>query len=120
MKDVRAYNTVVVERDPTAGQPALAEATAYGKPVVPALLVSSLFATLIATELPVRGATIVGQMLKFPRPVYVGETVTASIEITGVREERKVLQLATQASTARGICVDGEAVVSYGASLALG
>ena len=110
VKDVRAYEAVTAGRN--AGR--LRETATYGKPVVPPLLVGSLFSSLIANELPIRGATVIGQMLKFLRPVYVGETVSATIEIVSVREDHQLLQLVTQAATGRGLCVDGEAVVSYG------
>ena len=103
--DVRAFDAVAE----ISG-----EAPTHGQTVVPPLLVASMLHTLMTNDLPIKNATIRGQMLTFVRPVYVGETVTAEVEIVTVREDRKVAHMRTTLSTAHGTCIDGEAVVSYG------
>jgi len=83
----------------------------FGKPVVPGALAAALFSSLIARELPGAGSEIVGQMLKFLKPIYVGETVTATVEVVSIREDETLVRMGTRAATARGLCIDGEAVI---------
>jgi 3-hydroxybutyryl-CoA dehydratase len=113
-KDIRAFHAVTDDKRHHGAHATLAESNIHGKQVVPSLLVTSLFDIIIANELPVRGATVIGQMLKFPLRVHVGETVTASVEIISVQEDRYLMQVTLHASTTRGLCVDGEAVLSFG------
>ena len=119
LKDSRAFAQLSGEQSSVPPLSSMAESTSFGKPVVPPLLVTSLFWALIANELSISPVTVVGEMLKFLRPVYVGETVTATVEILSVNEERKLAQVATRAASARGFCIDGEAVVSFGGSASL-
>lgn len=113
LKDVRVYAALSADSGAVTTATGLTESSLYGKPVVPALLVASLFSRLIQDELPVREAHLIGEMLRFTLPVYVGETVTATIEAVSIRADRGLVQIATRASTTRGICVSGEAVVSF-------
>lgn len=111
MKDLEAYASLRNELNPMQLDPSYAESTSFGKPVVHALLTATLFSNLVETKLPGPGSILAGQMLRFLKPVYLGETVTATVEIVGMRPEEGVVRLATRATTRRGLCVDGEAVV---------
>lgn len=111
MKDVREFGAISGDTNPLHLDASYAQSTAFGKPVVHGMLSASLFSNLLGTQLPGPGTILLGQMLKFVKPIYVGETVTARVEITDVREDQGLIRLATQATTARGLCVDGEAVV---------
>jgi 3-hydroxybutyryl-CoA dehydratase len=53
-------------------------------------LVGSLISAKIAEKYP--GAIYISQTLHFKRPVYIGNTVTAKIELVEIREKRYFLQ----------------------------
>lgn len=46
------------------------------------MLVASLISAVLGTKLPGEGTIYLGQELKFKRPVYLGNTITAICEIT--------------------------------------
>lgn len=87
----------------------------FGGRVVHGMLVGSLFSALIGTKLPGKGSIYLGQNLSFKAPVMLGDEVTATVEITSVREGKPILKLRTFAVNADGtLVIDGDAVVKFG------
>jgi acyl dehydratase len=77
-------------------------------------LTASLFSQLMGMELPGPGAVYLSQTLKFQAPVYIGEAVTATVTVTHVRTDKRIITLETRAEVTRdGLPVtvlEGEAV----------
>ncbi len=60
-----------------------ASRTRFGKPIVHGMLVASMFGTVFGSLV---AGTIYGhQMLKFTHPVFIGDTVTARVEVKRVK-----------------------------------
>jgi 3-hydroxybutyryl-CoA dehydratase len=90
-----------------------ARRTFFGARVVHGLLAGSLVSTVIGTLLPGTGAIYREQSFRFRKPVRVGDTLTASVEVRAVDAERGELRLATAIGNQKGeTVIDGEAVVS--------
>ncbi|WP_371187818.1 MaoC family dehydratase [Thalassotalea maritima] len=99
------FNPVHLDED-------FAKQTQFGGTIVHGMLLSSLISGLLGYKMPGSGAIYLGQELKFKRPVYVGDEVTAKVEITHIREDKPIAKIATQVLDKDGkLCVDGEAVV---------
>ena len=109
--DVRTYATLSGDANPIHLDPDYARRTVFGRPIVHGLLATSLFSQLMGEELPGPGTIYLGQSLRFLRPVFVGDEVTASVEITHIREDKPIVTLRTTVATQDGIAVDGEAIV---------
>ena len=76
------------------------------------MLGASLFSTILANQLPGRGTIYLSQNLQFTAPVFFGDTLTARVIVTRVREDKPVVTLETVAVNQHGqIVVKGEAVV---------
>jgi acyl dehydratase len=80
---------------------------------VPEPLVAGLFSRLLGVELPGRGSNYLKQQLTFHRLLAPGDEVTATVEITRIRPDRRLVDLTT-----RCVGADGEPVCS-GAALVL-
>lgn len=79
---------------------------------VPGPLLGGLFSYLLGTELPGRGTNWLKQQLTFPHPAYLGEAITAVVEITRLRPEKQLVNLRTTCHNAAGdIVCRGEALV---------
>lgn len=53
---------------------------------------ASYFSAIFGTKLPGPGCVYVSQSLKFTRPVYIGDTVTATVVIKSIdHKTRKIL-----------------------------
>lgn len=111
-EDVRAFAALTGDDNPLHLDDRYAAGTRFGRRIAHGMLTASLVATVLGTRLPGPGAIYVSQRLEFRRPVYVGDTVTATVEVVDVRADKPVLRLRTTCHNQRGeLVLEGEAVV---------
>ena len=79
----------------------------FGKRVAHGILVSGLISAVLGNKLPGPGSIYMGQDLKFLAPVYIGDTITAEVEIIDLIPEKSRIKLNTT-------CVnqDGKTVIT--------
>lgn len=110
--DVMAFATLTGDFNPVHVDAAAATASSFGERIVHGMLTASLLSTVLAMQLPGPGAIYLSQTLQFLRPVKLGDTVTARVEITAIDAVRRRLTLATTIRNEREkSVVSGEAVV---------
>ena len=79
---------------------------------IPSPLLGGMFSYLLGTTLPGRGTNYLKQHLEFPTPAFVGDELTATVEIVRLRPEKNLVNLKTNCTNARGeIICQGEALV---------
>lgn len=111
---VEAFASVSEDYNPIHLDEDFAKTTQFERPIVHGMLASSLISGLLASKVPGAGSIYLGQSLKFIRPIFVGETVTAKVEVTSVRDDKPIAVISTQVLNAKGeVAVDGEATVMY-------
>jgi len=110
-EDVRAYASLSGDNNPLHVDPEYARQTSFGRPTVHGLLAATLFTQILGTQLPGPGSIYAGQLLKFLKPVYVDEPVTATVEIASINRRRGIVRLVTRAETSHGVAIEGEALV---------
>jgi acyl dehydratase len=108
--DVTSFARLSGDDNPIHLTSEAARAAGFQRPVVHGVLVISLLSQLLGTRLPGPGTILLGQTLRFRRPVYPGEHLQATVEVTGVREDKPVITLRTWVESDE-IVVDGEATV---------
>jgi acyl dehydratase len=69
---------------------------------VPEPLIGALFSYLLGVELPGFGTNYLKQELGFEQPVPIGVELTARVEITRLRPDKHLVDLATTCSDAAG------------------
>ena len=90
-----------------------AERSRFKKQICHGMLVSSLISTVIGMQLPGPGSIYLEQDLKFVKPVFIDDTVTATVTIKDIRDSR-IYTLDTVVTNQDGICVvTGTAKVLY-------
>jgi 3-hydroxybutyryl-CoA dehydratase len=110
--DVMAFAQLTGDFNPVHVDAALAAASPFGDRIVHGMLTASLLSTLIAMQLPGPGAIYLSQTLSFLRPVKIGTTLVARVEITAIDAVKGRLTLSTTIRNERGKnVVSGEAVV---------
>ena len=110
--DVMSFAQLTGDFNPVHVDDAAAAASTFGARIVHGMLTASLLSTLLAMQLPGPGAVYLNQSLSFLRPVKIGDTVIARVEITAIDVVKQRLTLATTIRNARGKnVVSGEAVV---------
>lgn len=111
-EDVLAFARLTGDTNPLHLDEAYARTTRFGSRIVPGLLTAGLISALLGTELPGPGAIYLAQRLQFLGPVYLGDTVTATVEVIAYREDKRVVTLRTACVTQRGDqVIEGEAVL---------
>ncbi|MCB2100613.1 MAG: phosphate acetyltransferase [Rhodobacterales bacterium] len=79
---------------------------------VPEPLIGGLFSYLLGAELPGFGTNYLKQDLRFLRPAPADGPLTATVEITRIRPDKHLVDLATTCTDAHGTLVcDGRALV---------
>lgn len=113
--EVNAFAGLSEDFNPLHLDPAFAASTVFERPIVHGMLLASLFSGLLGQKLPGEGSVYLGQSLSFKQPVFVGDEVTAEVEIIALRDDKPIVTLATRILTQSGaIAVTGEAVVKFG------
>ena len=80
--------------------------------IVPAPLLGGMFSDLLGTELPGRGTNWLKQAITYHRLAKPGEPLTAHVQITRLRPDKALVNLATWCTSAEGdILCRGEALV---------
>ena len=82
---------------------------------VPEPLLGALFSYLLGVKLPGLGTNYLKQETRFPATARVGESLTAQVEITRLRPDKRLVDLATTCQGADGrLIARGRALVYVG------
>src|SRR5690348_13278620 len=110
--DIRAFAEVTGDGNPLHIDDAFAAHSRFGRRIAHGLLSAGLISAVLGTRLPGPGAVYLQQTLRFVRPVYPGDTLTAMVEVTAYRDDRRMITLRTTCTDQRGdMVLDGEAVM---------
>ncbi|MGA7614872.1 MAG: MaoC family dehydratase [Thermoanaerobaculia bacterium] len=91
--DVRRFVEITGDANPLHVDDEFAASTRYGRRVLHGMLTASLFSTMVGMLLPGTGAIYRSQTLRFLRPVYVGDSVTAHFVVRSVDREKHRLEI---------------------------
>ncbi len=113
--DIEAFAELTGDRNPLHLDDVFARRSRFGRPIAHGTLVAGVISAALGMVLPGPGAIYLSQTLKFLKPVYPGDTVTATVEVTAYREHKGVVTLRTVCANQSGdVVVDGEAVLLVG------
>lgn len=104
-EDVRKFADVSGDHNPVHLDEEYAQKSRFGRRIAHGLFGASFFSGLFGTKLPGRGCVYAAQNLKFRRPVYIGDAVTATVTVLSVDVAKKRVLFSTTCS------VDGKDVI---------
>jgi acyl dehydratase len=108
----RARVTRIFQPEDVAALAALAGGQCADRNTVPEPLIGALFSYLLGRELPGFGTNYLKQQMRFLRPARLGEPITATVEITRIRPDKHLVDLAPACTSANGtVLCDGRALV---------
>jgi len=107
--DIRKFAEVSGDRNPIHLDEVYAENSRYKKRIAHGLMTASYFSALFGTRIPGKGCVYVSQSLQFKRPVYIGDTVVASVEVTNIDLERRRVFFKTVCTVNNKVVTSGEA-----------
>ncbi|MDQ7840331.1 MAG: MaoC family dehydratase [bacterium] len=110
--DVEAYAHLTGDLNPLHMDPEFASASRFGGRIAHGMLTAGLISAVLGMHLPGPGGIYLSQTLTFLKPVRIGDTITATAEVTAYDAERRRLRLRTSCVNQRDEAVlDGEAVL---------
>ena len=115
-RDVALFAEISGDFNPLHMNEEFARKSQFGKRVVHGCFSSALISAVIGMKLPGPGALYVSQTSNFRKPVFLGDTLTATAEVlekfTKKEGMLKFLKLSTVVTNQNGVVVtDGEALV---------
>jgi 3-hydroxybutyryl-CoA dehydratase len=110
--DVQDFARASGDINPVHLDEAYAAGTRFGRRIAHGMLTASLISAILGNDLPGHGTIYLGQDLKFRAPVFVGDTITATVELVKFREDKRIATFQTTVTNQDGVLViEGEAVV---------
>jgi 3-hydroxybutyryl-CoA dehydratase len=110
--DIVLFAQVSGDRYPLHLDEDYAKTTRFGKRVAHGMLSASMLSTVAGMLLQRPGGINVSQTVRFRRPVFIGDTLTATSEVIELLPERRRLRCRTTVVNQRGeTIIDGEGIV---------
>lgn len=91
-----------------------AKTTRFGRRIAHGMISGALISKTLANELG-PGGIYLAQTMRFLQPVFIGDTLTVSLHVTGIRAEKGIATVETIVRNQNGdLCVKGEATIMKG------
>lgn len=93
--DIVLYAAVSHDTNPAHLDAEYAAGTMFKAPIAHGMFTAALISAVLGTRFPGVGTIYLGQDLQFRRPVYAGDTLTATLTVTARDEAKKRVELET-------------------------
>ncbi len=107
--DIKAFAGLSGDRNPVHLDEEYAEKSKFKKRIAHGMMTASYFSALFGTKIPGEGCVYTYQSLNFKRPVYINDTVTASVIVQSVDIEKRKVRFKTICKVKNKIVTNGEA-----------
>ena len=82
LEDINIFSNLTGDKNPLHVDQSFAEKAKFGARIAHGMLTSSFISTLIGMTLPGKGSILTNISLDFKKPVFIGDTLITSIEVT--------------------------------------
>jgi 3-hydroxybutyryl-CoA dehydratase len=110
--DVLRFAEISGDKNPIHIDPEFAATTQFERQLVHGMLTAGMISAVLGMQLPGRGSIYLKQELNFRAPVYIGDTVTATVTVKKTRKDKPIITLVTVCTNQDGKeVITGEAVI---------
>ena len=110
--DVYLFAGITGDLNPAHVNQKQAEQTVFKSRIAHGILVTGLISTCLGMYLPGPGTIYLSQQVRFTAPVYIGDTITAQVEVIEMNVEKNRIKLKTTCINQEGKeVIVGEALV---------
>jgi acyl dehydratase len=92
-REVDLYAQITGDRNPLHFDPEFAARTRFGRLVAQGGIAAGMLNALVAMDLPGPGTVFMSQALTYLAPTYLGDTLTAEVEVLALKPDKPVCQL---------------------------
>ena len=111
-EDVRKFAEISGDKNPVHLDDEYAAQTQFKKRLVHGMLTAGLISAVLGTDLPGEGSIYLSQSINFQAPVFIGDTITATVTVIKIREGKPIITLETICKNQDDLVViKGEAVL---------
>ncbi len=108
-QDVELYARLTGDRNPLHFDADFAARTRFGRLVAQGGIAAGMLNALVAMDLPGPGTVFMSQALKYLAPTYLGDTLTAEVEVLALKPDKPVCQLRAVITNQDGVTLlEGE------------
>ena len=107
--DIKSFAGISGDNNPVHMSDEFAEESRFKKRIAHGLISASFFSAIFGTKIPGPGAVYVKQNLIFKKPVYIGDTVTATVVVSSIDYEKRRVHFDTICKVRNKIVIDGVA-----------
>ena len=93
--DVTTFATITGDLNPLHLDDEYAHKGRFGQRVAHGMLTAGLISAVLGNRLPGPGSIYLSQQIEFLAPVFIGDTITAVVEVTEWREDKRIITLKT-------------------------
>ena len=112
-QEVEAFAAISGDHNPLHLDPEYAATTAFGECIAHGMLTGALISAAIAMQLPGPGSVYLSQNIQFRAPVFLGDTLTVTLEVIDKHGKRPWVTLGCTVQNQEGTAVaKGEAQVA--------
>ena len=109
---VADYARITGDYNPLHFDAEFASRTRFGRLMAQGGITTGLLHALVAMDMPGPGTVFMSQEWTFPRPVHIGDTITAEATVKSVREGRPIATLGLLVrNESEEVVLEGEATV---------
>ena len=95
--DVTTFAGLIGDFNPIHVDAEYARKSRFGQRVAHGIFTAGLISAVLGNKLPGPGAIYLSQQIEFLAPVFVGDTITAVVEVTSWRPEKRIITFKTDA-----------------------
>ncbi|OUR92527.1 3-hydroxybutyryl-CoA dehydratase [Gammaproteobacteria bacterium 42_54_T18] len=92
-QDILLFACLSGDNNPLHLDEEYAKSTQFGQRIAHGMFSALLVTTAVATKLPGPGTIYRGQDMKFQRPIFIGDTITAKLELTEKKKRGNLIKI---------------------------
>lgn len=93
--DVSTFAGLIGDFNPLHVDAEYASRSRFGQRVAHGMLTGGLISAVLGNKLPGPGAIYLSQQIEFLAPVFIGDTITATVEVSAWRPDKRIITLKT-------------------------
>jgi len=110
--DVYSFAGITGDFNPAHINSVFASESSFGKIIAHGILSVGFISNVLGTQLPGPGSIYIRQICDFKKPVFIGDTITAHVEVKEKDEAKNRVWLHTYCTNQNNdVVVDGEAIM---------
>jgi len=111
-RDIRLFAAISGDVNPVHLDEDYAKTTPFKGRIAHGMITGALVSAALALKLPGPGTIYLGQNLSFRKPVYIGDTLTVTLEVTEKRDDKRFIAIGCEVANQDGKAVaTGDALV---------